>query len=139
MTAEALYLDLFARGLRLRADDDGRLIVSPGELLTDDDRVAIRRHRDELLTIVDYADAPLLQEEPRRLHDVPIPSGCLGPTACGVLGVCGRETCMTDEESDAFAVAVVNARAEGNPHRVTRLIEPQDISITSPEEADCAA
>ena len=38
MTAEALYLALFGRGLRLRADDDGRLIVSPGELLTDDDR-----------------------------------------------------------------------------------------------------
>jgi len=84
MSAEALYLDLFGRGLRLRADDDGRLIVSPGELLTDDDRVAIQHHKSELLAIVDYADAPLLQAEPRRLHDVS--SGCVGPIAC-------RETC----------------------------------------------
>jgi len=91
MTDEALSLALFGRGLRLRADDDGRLIVSPGDRLTDDDRVAIRRHKGELLAIVDYADAPLLQAEPRRLHDVS--SGCVGPIACRVLGACGRETC----------------------------------------------
>ena len=90
MTAEALYLDLFGRGARLRADD-GRLIVSPGELLTDDDRVQIRQHKDELLAIVAYVDAALLQAEPRRIHDVP--SLCLGPIACRVLGACGRETC----------------------------------------------
>jgi len=91
MTAEALYLDLFGRGLRLRAADDGRLIVRSGELLTDDDRVAIRRHRGELLSIVAYAATPLLQAEPRRLQDVP--SGCVGPVACRVLGACGRGTC----------------------------------------------
>ena len=32
MTAEALSLALLGRGLRLRADDDGRLIVAPGDL-----------------------------------------------------------------------------------------------------------
>jgi len=96
MTAEALYLALFGRGLRLRADDDGRLIVSPGELLTDDDRVEIRRHKDELLAIVAYAAAspspPDSGPEPERTGQ-PVPSGCLGPIACRVLGACGRETC----------------------------------------------
>jgi len=125
MSAESVYLDLFGRGLRLRADDDGRLIVSPGELLTDADRVAIRHHRDELLAIVAYADAPLLHAEPRREHDVP--SLCVGPIACRVLGVCGRLGCMTDAERGVFEVAVFNARAERTPHRVTRLVDPQHI------------
>lgn len=127
MTAEALYLDLFGRGLRLRADDDGRLIVSPGERLTDNDRVAIRRHKDELLAIVAFAATPSVTLEPRRIHDVP--SLCLGPTACAVLGVCGRLACMTATEHEVFAVAVFNARAERNPHRVTRLTDAHDISV----------
>ena len=141
MTAEALYLDLFGRGLRLRADDDGRLIVSPGDLLTDDDRAAIRQHKDELLAIVDYAATPSVTLEHGRIHDVP--STCLGPTACAVLGVCGRETCMTDEEHNAFGLSVVNARAERHPHRVTRLVEAharadvmsRDISMEVPDAA----
>ena len=137
MTAADTYLDLFGRGLRLRADDDGRLIVSPGDRLTDDDRVAIRRHKGELLAIVAYAATPSVPLESGRVHDVP--SGCLGPTACAVLGVCGRWTCMTAAEHETFAVTVVNARTARNPHRVTRLTDPQDISITSPEEADRAA
>ncbi len=96
MTAEALYLDLFGRGLRLRADDDGRLIVSPGELLTDDDRVAIRRHKDELLAIVAYAALPAMRPDTGPGQDrtgLPVPSGCVGPQACRVLGACGREAC----------------------------------------------
>ena len=96
MTAEALYLDLFGRGLRLRADDDGRLIVAPGDLLTDDDRDAIRRHKDELLVIVTYAATPSGPPDsgpaPNRTG-LPVPSGCLGPTACQVLGACGRAAC----------------------------------------------
>ena len=101
MTAEALYLDLFGRGLRLRADDDGRLIVSPGELLTVDDRVAIRQHKDELLAIVAYAAAssspPDSGPAPERTGQ-PVPSGCLGPIACRVLDACGRETCGTSRD-----------------------------------------
>jgi len=115
MTAEALYLDLFARGLRLRADDAGRLIVSPGERLTDDNRVAIRQHRDELLSIVDYAATPSGPADTGPGQDrtgQPVPSGCIGPTACHVLGACGREACglildispsATDQEVDRAA------------------------------------
>jgi len=137
MSAERLYRDLLDRGLHLRVDD-GRLVVGPRRLLADVDDRAIRQHRDELATIVALeADEQDAAPAPRRIHDVP--SGCLGPTACAVLGICGRLACMTDEEHDAFAVVVVNARAERNPHRVTRLIDPQDISITSPEEDDRAA
>ena len=91
MTAEALYLALFSRGLRLRADDDGRLIVAPGDLLNDDDRVEIRRHKDELLEIVAYAATPSVTLEAGRIHDTP--SLCLGPTACAVMGICGRPGC----------------------------------------------
>ena len=97
MTAEALSLDLFGRGLRLRADDDdGRLIVSPGDLLTDDDRIAIRRHKGELLAIVAYATIPSSPPDSGPGQDrtgQPVPSGCVGPLACRVLGACGRETC----------------------------------------------
>ena len=75
---------------------------------------------------------------PRRIHDVP--TLCVGSAACAVLGVCGRLACLTTAEHEMFAVAMVNARAERSPHRVTRLTDPQDISITSPErEADRAA
>jgi len=148
MTAAILYMDLRDRGLRLRVDDDDRLIVSPAGKLTPRDRVEIKRHRDELAAMVaidDAQEAEDMDDEPedlptvvpRRIHDVP--SLCLGPTACAVLGVCGRMACLTATEHETFAVAVVNARAERNPHRVTRLTDPQDISITSPEENDRAA
>lgn len=96
MTAEALYLNLFGRGLRLRADDDGRLIVSPGDRLTDGDRAAIRRHKDELLVIVAYAAVPSSPPDSGPATNrtgQPVPSGCVGPIACRVLGACGRETC----------------------------------------------
>jgi hypothetical protein len=44
------------RGLSLRPDGDA-LVVSPREHLTDDDRAAIRQHRDELLALVRYCEA----------------------------------------------------------------------------------
>ena len=97
MSAESVYLDLFGRGLRLRADDDGRLIVSPGERLTDEDRVAIREHRDELLVIVAYAAVPVSPPDTsgpgQDRTGQPVPSGCVGPRACEALGACGREAC----------------------------------------------
>ena len=96
MTAEALSLALFGRSLRLRAHDAERLIVSPGDLLTDDDRVAIRRHKDELLAIVAYATIPSSPPDSGPGQDrtgQPVPSGCVGLLACRVLGACGRETC----------------------------------------------
>ena len=126
MTAADTYLDLFGRGLRLRVDADGWLIVSPGELLTDDDRAAIRQYRDELKAIVNYVAIPAMPLEPGRTHA--IPSGCVGPTACRALGVCGRLACMSDAERGAFAVAVFNARAARTPYPVTRLVDPLDIS-----------
>jgi len=129
MTAADIYLDLFGRGLRLRADDDGRLIVAPGELLTDDDRAEIRRHKDELLAVAVYAATPSVTLEPGRVHDVP--SMCVGPTACAVLGICGRLACLPVAERETFAVAVVNARAERNPHRITRLADPHDRSLSA--------
>ena len=138
MTAEALYLALFGRGLRLRGDDDGRLIVSPGELLTVDDRVAIRRHRDELLAIAVFAATLPVPLEPRPEHDVP--TRCFGPAACRALGVCGRLACLTATEHEVFARAVANARAARTPHRVARLVDPRDISkVPATKEDDRAA
>jgi len=96
MSAADTYLDLFGRGLRLRTDDDGRLIVSRGALLTDADRVAIRHHRDELLAIASYAATPSGPPSSgpasARIEHL-IPSGCVGPRACQVLGACGRADC----------------------------------------------
>jgi len=138
MTAQQLYCDLRDRGLSLRLES-GRLIVRPRDLITDVDDRAIRQHRDELLEIVTWeADEPAVSDSsPRRDHDVP--SSCLGPRACTALGVCGRLACMTATEHETFAMPVVNAHAARNPHRVTRLVEAQDISITSLEEDDRAA
>ena len=135
MTAATLYIELLDRGLHLRIDEDDRLIVGPSSLLVDADRANIRRHRDELAAMVAIDASQDDQDEerpaPRRIHDVP--SGCLGPTACAVLGICGRLACMTAPEHETFAVAVFNARAERNPHRVTRLADPQDISLSAQE------
>jgi hypothetical protein len=52
---EALQVgwDLEARGVTLEIDGD-RLAVSPSRLLTDADRIAIRRWRDPLVAIVGY-------------------------------------------------------------------------------------
>ena len=103
MSAERLYRDLLDRGLHLRVDD-GRLVVGPRRLLTDVDDGAIRQHRDELATIAALeADERDIAPAPRREHDVP--SGCLGPTACAVLGVCGRLACIPEAERPAFAEA----------------------------------
>jgi len=138
MSAEVLYRDLRDRGLHLRVDD-GRLVVGPRRLLADADDRTIRQHRAELVALVTLeADEPDVSPLPRRIHDVP--TRCVGPAACAVLGVCGRLACMTATEYETFAVAVVNARAERNPHRVTRLTEPHDIPLKPiPEEADRAA
>ena len=96
MSAEALFLDLLSRGLRLRADDDGRLVVGPGVRLTDDDRVAIRGHKGELRLIVAYAATPSgpPSSGPASARiEHPVPAGCVGPRACQVLGPCGRADC----------------------------------------------
>jgi hypothetical protein len=144
MTAAQLYLALLGRGLRLRLDDDDRLIVAPGNLLTPRDRVEIKRHHDELAAMVaidgaqddevDDADdepADLPPVVPPRTHAVP--SGCLGPTACAAVGICGRPSGMAEAERVTIEVAAPNARAARNPHRVTRLA-PDDISATTPAE-----
>lgn len=47
---------LVARGLTLRVDDEDRLIVSPAALLTDEDRIEIRRHKEPLVAAM-KADA----------------------------------------------------------------------------------
>jgi hypothetical protein len=56
VSALRLAWQLEARGLHLRADNDG-LQVGPRDQLTDDDRQAIRAERDDLLSIAKY-DAP---------------------------------------------------------------------------------
>ena len=55
MPAVLLALDLEHRGCRLEVDDDA-LVVSPRDLLNDDDRAQIRRWRVHLKAIVAAAD-----------------------------------------------------------------------------------
>jgi hypothetical protein len=54
LPAILLALSLEDRGFRLTARADGRLEVQPARSLTADDCRLIRRHRDELLRIVQY-------------------------------------------------------------------------------------
>ena len=44
------------RGLDIRLDDDGRLLVGPRDALTPRDRAGIREHRDSLVELVRYCD-----------------------------------------------------------------------------------
>jgi len=150
MTATDVYRDLLDRGFSIRQGDADRLRLTPFSRLTEADKAAIVRHKPEILELVALLAvdevAPEEPDEdraaPRRVgvvHDVP--SLCLGPTACAVLGICGRLACLTAAEHETFAVAVVTARAERNPHRVMRLIDPLDISKPPVvrEEVDRAA
>jgi hypothetical protein len=54
-----LALDLESRGLRMTVEDDGEVIrVRPSDLLTDADRVEIRRWKPHLIALLHYdADA----------------------------------------------------------------------------------
>lgn len=40
------------RGVRFSTTDDGRVNISDGSKLTDDEKRALRSHRDDLLTII---------------------------------------------------------------------------------------
>jgi len=135
MTATTVYRDLLDRGFSIRRGDGDRLRLAPFSHLTEADKAAIVQHKSEILGILVWGSGdPAPDEErpaPRRIHDVP--SGCLGPTACRHLGLCGRSSCVTPDESDAFAVAMATARRADNPHGVQRLTG-QDISALAPSE-----
>jgi len=130
VSAAELYIDLVERGFRLRADDNDRLIVSPGNQLKDADRAAIRRHKAELMGMVSIAgnaqdDEAIDETTPAATRTVhPIPSRCLSPTACAVLGVCGREACVSPGEFGEFAAAMATARRPTNPHIVPEFYAP---------------
>jgi len=48
------------RGLSMRLDGSGHLLVGPGAQLTAEDRALIRNHRDDLITLISY-EAPRVQ------------------------------------------------------------------------------
>jgi len=135
IAAPLLYIDLVERGLTLRVDDENdRLIVSPGHLLCDADRSAIRLRKVELMAmaVIDAVegvgvggDRPQTEARPCNGPNHATPSRCLGPTACAVLDVCGREACVTCDESGMFAAAMATARRPGNPHGVPNFYAPQ--------------
>lgn len=54
VSALRLAWDLEARGLRLRADEDGGLLVGPSTWLTSEDRQAIASEKPYLLALVRY-------------------------------------------------------------------------------------
>lgn len=55
LAAVRLAFDLEERGLHLRVDDEGTVLsVGPGDRLTDDDRLLIRRWKAHLVAIVAY-------------------------------------------------------------------------------------
>ncbi len=56
LAAIELLLDLERRAFRLESVDGGRLRVTPHELLTPEDRAAIRQHKPELMRLMTYCD-----------------------------------------------------------------------------------
>ena len=56
LAALRLLWDLEARGFSIVVDDDG-LIVRPRAQITPADDQAIRQHRDELISLVQYCEA----------------------------------------------------------------------------------
>src|SRR4030095_1061608 len=57
LPAVRLALELEGRGLRLRVDGDD-LLIGPRELITDEDRAALRRGKPHVLALLTYdADA----------------------------------------------------------------------------------
>lgn len=72
----------------------------------------------------------------KSLHDVP--SACLGPQICAVVGICGRISCLVDRERFVFADAVNTARSPRNRHRVPDFDRPGDISKKSDGGGDAA-
>lgn len=62
--AYLLLLSLEARGFTLTDPDDGSLIVKPADQLTEDDRVAIRRWKYFLLSLIGYCARPGLDSHP---------------------------------------------------------------------------
>lgn len=56
LDAVRLLLELEDRGLRIRLDADGAVLIGPQRHLTDADREAIRRYRDELRALIRYCE-----------------------------------------------------------------------------------
>ena len=56
LSSIARAIDLEIRGFRLRAEPDGRLVVSPGGRLTDDDRRWLREHKADVIAICEYRE-----------------------------------------------------------------------------------
>ena len=49
-----VLLDLENRGFRLTVDEDGGIVVTPGSLLTDDDRRLIRGWKPHIRALLEY-------------------------------------------------------------------------------------
>jgi len=47
-----------------------------------------------------------------------VPRACLGPSACSVLGICGRISCLVGGDHDRFSDQIEPARDHNNKHRV---------------------
>lgn len=57
LAALRLLWDLEARGLRIVAEGENGLFVTPRSSITAADDAAIREHKDELLALVKYCEA----------------------------------------------------------------------------------
>lgn len=60
LSALRVLWDLEYRGLQVELSDHGTLLIGPGGQLTGQDREAIRRHRDELIQLVDYCSSEVV-------------------------------------------------------------------------------
>jgi hypothetical protein len=73
MTGADLLHGLWARGIRCVCTPTGRVEVAPASRLTDDDRVLIRRHLNDIRALLAADDIEwLLEREGILIHDAGI-------------------------------------------------------------------
>ena len=68
--------------------------------------------------ILATARSARLTQTENAASSVAVPANCLGASVCGVVGICGRVSCIPPADRSTFMDAVAQARSPSNPHRV---------------------
>lgn len=73
-----------------------------------------------------------------RTHIPLVPSRCLGPQVCAVVGICGRMSCIPTDEALDWMAALTAARLPTNPHRVPDFDSAWDMTTDKTDERGAA-
>lgn len=117
MDAPTLLADLRARGVTLTVNARGRLVVTPPEAPTAEERTALHTHRDELLELAALADD-------ERCSVCPRPLEVFDPTGAPFCEVhCPPEERWQLTHADRIVKAYEESRRRGRTER-TQAAEP---------------